>query len=83
MYALKKKVGVLAVEPYCALFFQKACVGSTHDYEMHKKGYHLYKEYLLKTSDERNTIPNDPDPRWAILMDKGYVGPESDTPGEG
>ena len=27
-------------------------------------------------------IPNDPDHRWAILMDKGYAGPESDTPGE-
>jgi hypothetical protein len=31
-------VGVLAVELHYALFFQKACVGSTHDYEMHKGG---------------------------------------------
>jgi hypothetical protein len=38
---------------------------------MHKRGYHLYEEYLLKTADERNAIPNDPDPRWAIFMNKG------------
>jgi hypothetical protein len=49
---------------------------------MYKRGYHLYEEYLLKTTEERNSIPNDPDPRWIILMDKGYVGPESDTPGK-
>jgi hypothetical protein len=82
MYALKKEFGVLAAEPHYALFFQKDCVGSTHDYEIHKRRYHLYEEYLLKTTEERNTIPNDPDPRWAILVDKRYVGPESDTPGE-
>jgi hypothetical protein len=66
-----QEVGILAAEPHYARFFQKACVGSTHDYEMHKREYHLYEEYLLKTTDERNAIPNDPDPRWAILMDKG------------
>jgi hypothetical protein len=30
---------------------------------MHKRGYYLYEEYLLKTTEERNAIPNDPDPR--------------------
>jgi hypothetical protein len=40
------------------------------------------KLYLLKTTEQKNVIPNDPDHRWAILMDKGYTGPESDTPGE-
>jgi hypothetical protein len=36
MYAIKKEIGVLAAELHYALFFQKVCVGSTHDYEMHK-----------------------------------------------
>jgi hypothetical protein len=39
IYALKKEVAILSTEPHYALFFQKICVGSTHEYEMHKKGY--------------------------------------------
>jgi hypothetical protein len=37
---------------------------------------------IFSKQQKRNALPNVPDPRWAILMDKGYVGPEFDTPGE-
>ena len=81
IYALKKEIAVSASPPHYALFFQEAQVGSIHDYTMFKYNYQCYLNYLLKTPDEKNLIHSDAnDPNWAILGDRGYIGPDTDTP---
>jgi hypothetical protein len=81
IYALKKEVAVLASSPHYAMFASKGQLGSVHDYTIHKETNLEYAEYLLKTTEEHRKIPNDKDnPRWAVLGDKAYQGPNSDTP---
>lgn len=80
IYALKKEVGVLAYPPYYALFFQKGRVGSQHDYSIFQGTHEGYAPFLKKTPREQVELGGDRDSRWAIVLDKAYVGPENDTP---
>jgi hypothetical protein len=82
MYGLKKEVSVMASKPHYALFSQSARAAGTHDYEIHKEVYDGYVSYLQKSTAEKVQIPSDRNNSWANLLDKGYVGPDSDTPGE-
>ena len=82
IYALKKEVAVLTVAPHYALFSMKAVVGSRHDYTIFKENFREYIPYLNKTQAERTAIPEDTEnASFAILGDKAYEGPETDTPG--
>jgi hypothetical protein len=46
-----------------------------------KSNYQCYLNYLLKTPEEKNLICTDAkEPSWAILGDRGYIGPDTDTP---
>ena len=82
IYALKKEVAVRAVAPHYALFSQQSCLGSEHDYSIFKKNSNKYFEYLLKTDEEKEEYDIDENANsWAILGDKAYKGPLSDTPG--
>ena len=57
--------------------------GSIADYEVHKRNYELYLDYLRKTPMERDYADADADAEyWSVLCDKGYVGPATDTPHE-
>lgn len=81
IYALKKEVGVMAAPPHYALFFTKGEIGSKHDYSIFKETYTSYLEYLAKTTEEIRAIPTDSNnPSWAVLLDRAYIGPQSDTP---
>ncbi|KAL6052755.1 hypothetical protein QOT17_018389 [Balamuthia mandrillaris] len=72
----------MAHAPYYALFFTPKQVGSMHDYTIHKLHYAQYLEYLEKEPDEAAALATDHAvSSWAVLLDKGYVGPASDTPG--
>ena len=82
IYALKKEVAVIASKPHYCLFLQKGVVGSRHDYEYLKTTYHSYIPYLQKTSEEFLLLQVDQmHQNWSALFDKGYIGPENDTPG--
>lgn len=72
----------MAKAPYYAMFSLPAKPGGDHDYEIHKGHFQEYLPYLRKTSSEQALISTDNNRNWAILMDKGYVGPEADTQGE-
>jgi len=39
-----------------------------------------YVEYTTKTPEEKTALPTDTSNYWSVLMDKGYIGPETDTP---
>jgi hypothetical protein len=83
IYALKKEVAVMAKAPHYALFFSKAEPGSIHDYTIFKKNYNQYISYLRKTTEERDLPLLNLDtafPNWGILLDRGYIGPATDTP---
>lgn len=80
MYALKKGVLVSPVTGY-ALFVSKSVEGAVHDYEDFKNTYHPLVTFLKKTEDEKSMFQNDANAHWAISMDKGYIGPEEDSPG--
>jgi len=80
IYAIKKEVAVLAYPPYYGLFFQKGQVGSKHDYSVFQGTHSNYSAFLKKTPREQVELGGDRDSRWAILLDKAYVGPDSDTP---
>lgn len=83
IYSLKKEVAVMVSESHYCLFISKAYVGSVHDYYIHKQGCSKYEEYLMKTPHEQSFMPQDIHKlKWAIVEDKGYVGPPSDTPNE-
>ena len=82
MYALKKEVAVMASKPHFCLFLQKGVIGSKHDYEYLKETFHLYIPYLQKMTEEFVQLPSDHgNQNWSALFDKGYVGPDNDTPG--
>ena len=67
------------VSPHYALFSAPAEIGSRHDYAIFKKHYQRYEEYLRKTPAERNDIPEDEHNSFAIVGDKAYQGPATDT----
>ena len=72
----------MASKPYYCLFTQKSFVGSKHDYEYFKEKYTTYLTYLVKTSEEFRSLQGDKEHQnWTVLLDKGYIGPESDTEG--
>ena len=72
----------MASKPHYCVFTQKSFVGSKHDYQNFKETYQSYLPYLLKTNDEFRDLQGDQGYQsWAILLDKGYIGPESQTPG--
>ena len=82
MYALKKEVAVMASNPHYCLFLQKGVVGSKHDYEYLKTTFHSYIPYLQKTSEEFILLQTDQaHQNWGALFDKGFFGPDNDTPG--
>eukprot|EP01121_Diplochlamys_sp_Union-15-3_P017653 TRINITY_DN6259_c0_g2_i6.p1 TRINITY_DN6259_c0_g2~~TRINITY_DN6259_c0_g2_i6.p1 ORF type:complete len:164 (-),score=10.51 TRINITY_DN6259_c0_g2_i6:98-589(-) len=82
IYALKKEVAVLATMPHYALFSQRGSVGSTHDYKILKSTYSTYLTYLMKKTEETKSFPVDlAHNTWGMLFDRGYTGPETDTPG--
>jgi hypothetical protein len=81
MYALKKEIAVMAGPPHYALFSSPGFEGSRHDYDHFKQNYKSYMKYLMKSPDEKRLITTDrTNPTWSIMGDKGYVGPEIDTP---
>lgn len=83
-YGLKKEVAVSAAAPHYALFASKAYPGAVHDYVIHKKEYEKYVGYLLKSPIEKvdARLAGDIDNNsWSMIMDKGYIGPATDTPG--
>jgi len=78
-YGLKKFVAVSAFTPNIALFIFPGVVGSIHDYNDFKNNYLKLAPYLEKTSDEKRL--NSETTKYSIvIMDKGYTGPDSDTP---
>jgi len=78
IYGVKKEIAVMAKAPHYCLFSQPYYVGSTHDYLILKKTYPSYLTYLAKREGEGPA--DDGQPSWAILGDKAYVGPDTDTP---
>jgi len=81
IYALKKEVCVMASPPHFAMFASKAFLGSTHDYSHHKSNYREYLPYLKKTAQEKRALTEDNQHDfWAMVLDKGYIGPPQDTP---
>jgi hypothetical protein len=81
IYALKKEVAVAARPPHYALFSQPGEVGSVHDYMILKSTYQRYLPYLRKTPGENERLPHDRQHSfWAVICDKGYIGPAQDTP---
>lgn len=80
-YGLKSEVAVSSTPPYHCLFVAPHRPGSVHDYQIHKSVYAHYLEYLLKLPEEAAALPADAGERfWSALLDKGYVGPQNDTP---
>lgn len=83
IYGLKSELGVDAHPPHYCKFTANHTPASVHDYEYHKHNYQLFLPHLLKTPGEHHALPNDVQQRfWAVCGDKGYVGPETDTPDE-
>jgi len=81
IYALKKEIAVMASPPYYALFSAKGVPGSVHDYTIFKQNYKTYIPYLVKSNEEKKMIMSDTNQNtWSIIADKGYTGPNTDTP---
>ena len=72
----------MALKTHYCVFTQWSFVGSRHDYANFKEKYTTYLPYLVKTAEEFRILEGDQEHQsWAILLDKGYIGPESDTQG--
>lgn len=83
IYGFKNEVGVTASPPHYCLFAAPHTVPSVHDYQYHKRFFEQYLPYLLKTPADHHALPHDVQHRfWAVCGDKGYIGPETDTPDE-
>lgn len=81
VYGLKTEVAVSAHEPHFCVFVGSHTPGSVHDFEIMKRDYQKYLEYLLKLPNENASLPADQHSRfWAVLVDLGYIGPETSTP---
>ena len=80
-YGLKTEVAVSAHHLYYCTHVSKHVPASVHDFELFKNGYAGYLDYLLKHPDEQLALPGDrPSRHWALLCDKGYIGPEAASP---
>ncbi len=81
IYGLKTEVAITAARPHFCVTTTPHEPGSVHDYSVHKKNYERYLDYLQKTAEERAaTGGNGENAYWEVLVDKGYIGPASDTP---
>lgn len=81
IYGLKSEVAVSANAPHYCQFVQPHCPGSHHDYQIQKQVYVSYLQYLLKTPEEADELPGDTGSHyWAVMEDKAYIGPQTDTP---
>lgn len=80
IYGLKNEVAVSPVPPHYCLFVSDHVPASVHDYELHKRTYVTYGEYLHCTPEEAAHVHNNPDQQfWPLMGDKGYTGPAADT----
>jgi DDE superfamily endonuclease len=82
IYGLKTEVAVTAASPHFYLSSSPHRPASVHDYTIHKSWYQHYLDYLRKLPEERNVIV-DPQPNedfWALVLDRAYIGPHTDTP---
>ena len=79
-YGLKTEVAVRVLPPHFCTHTSKHVPASVHDFELFKSGYARYLPYLLKQPEECMALPGDPSRHWAILCDKGYIGPDAASP---
>ena len=81
MYGLKTEVAVSAQAPHYCTHVSSYVPGSVHDFELFKQGYERYLSYLLKLPAEHAALVGDQGDRyWALLCDKGYIGPDAASP---
>jgi len=81
IYGLKTEVAVSAQSPHFCTHVSSHVPASVHDFELFKRGYARYLDYLLKLPAERVQLFGDQSHHyWAMLCDKGYIGPESASP---
>ena len=74
-YSMKIEVAVSPHPPHFALFVSNVVYGAVHDVILFRSGLERYKQYLLKTPNERLGIPQDSEnDSFAIMADKGYIG---------
>jgi hypothetical protein len=58
------------------VFFSGPQPGARHDFSVFKERIPIYEKYLQKTPEEIiKTSLMDSEPRWAMVADKGYIGP--------
>lgn len=80
-YGLKTEVAVSAQPPHFCTHISNHVPASVHDFELFKSGYERYLPYLLKLPNEQLALPGDQASRhWALLSDKGYIGPVASSP---
>ena len=80
-YGLKTEVAVSAQPPHFCTHVSPHVLGSVHDFELFKRGYERYLTYLLKLPTEHALLYGDQTAcYWALLCDKGYVGPDGTSP---
>jgi hypothetical protein len=83
IYGVKSELAVTAARPHFFVTSTPHEPGSTHDYTIHKRFYHIYLDFLRK---RRHEAPDLQDPAqeeyWPVIVDKGYIGPAADTPDE-
>jgi hypothetical protein len=83
IYGLKTEVAVTACAPHLFVRASPHYPGAVHDFTIHKQEYAHYVDFLQKRPEERDEIV-DVDPNaanWAVIADKGYIGPANLTPG--
>ena len=81
MYGLKTEVAVSAQPPHYCTHVSPFVEGAVHDFELFKSGYARYLSFLLKLPEEHAALNGDQAAHyWALLCDKGYIGPESASP---
>lgn len=83
IYGLKAEIAVTAARPHFCVVTTPHSPGSFDDYAIHKRYYRIYLDYLAKTEEELSFEDDSPNqPNWAVIVDKKYIGPAGDTPGE-
>ncbi len=81
IYGLKNECAIMATTPHYFTHINKEEVASIHDYQYHKGCYVNYLDYLLRLADEAHHLQGDLHHRfWAVMGDKAYIGPPTDTP---
>jgi hypothetical protein len=80
IYGYKSEVAVSTAAPHYCLFTSPHYPGSAHDYEIHKKEFRTYAEYLQMTPEEAVQCGLGHGVHyWKIMADKGYIGNPNDT----